>query len=242
MQISAANSSLLYSLHQATLKPETSLGKPAEQTVKNTNNSRSVGNSKPGNAHNQSQSHELSEDEQRQVQKLQDRDREVRAHEAAHLAAAGGLATSSASFSYQTGPDGRAYAVGGEVSIDTSPVSNDPQATIQKAKAIRAAALAPAQPSGADQAVAAAASKLEASARMELAAERTEEQQGEGEDRTIQDKSTEAIEEATERSTDQPSQPGISTSDLSIEVSHYQDTINPSAPADLLGQLLNTSA
>jgi len=223
LQISAANTSLVYSLHQVSLKPETSTGKPAEQTVRNTNNIHSAGNSELGNAHNQSQPHELSEDEQRQVQKLQDRDREVRAHEAAHLAAAGGLATSGASFSYQTGPDGRAYAVGGEVSIDTSPVNNDPQATIQKAKTIRAAALAPAQPSGADQAVAAAASKLEASARMELAAKRAEEQQG-------------------ERSTEQSSQSELATRNFNSEVNRYQDTINPGAPADLLGQLLNTSA
>ena len=90
--------------------------------------------------------------------------------------------------------------------------------------------------------MAAAASKLEASARMELAAKRTEEQQDEGEDRPIQDKLTEATEESTKHSSEQSSQSELSTSDLSFEVSHYQNTINPSAPADLLGQLLNTSA
>ena len=69
---------------------------------------------------------QLSPGEKKQVQKLKNRDREVRAHEAAHLAAAGPYATRGASFSYQKGPDGRQYAVGGEVGIDSSEVPNDP--------------------------------------------------------------------------------------------------------------------
>ena len=64
----------------------------------------------------------LTEQEVKQVQELKARDREVRAHEAAHLAAAGSLAT-GVSFTYQRGPDGVQYAVGGEVGIDTSPVA-----------------------------------------------------------------------------------------------------------------------
>lgn len=104
-----------------------------------------------------------------QVLKLQARDREVRAHEQAHLAAAGRFATSGPSFTFQTGPDGRRYAVGGEVGIDTSPVPDDPEATIAKAQQIRAAALAPAQPSSQDLAVAAKASSMEQRARVELA-------------------------------------------------------------------------
>lgn len=104
-----------------------------------------------------------------QVLKLQARDREVRAHEQAHLAAAGQFATSGPSFTYQTGPDGRRYAVGGEVGIDTSAVPDDPEATIAKARQIRAAALAPAQPSGQDLAVAAKAASMEQRAQAELA-------------------------------------------------------------------------
>jgi hypothetical protein len=49
-----------------------------------------------------------------------------------------------------TGPDGKQYAVGGEVPIDLSPVSGNPQATVQKAETIQRAALAPADPSGPD--------------------------------------------------------------------------------------------
>ncbi|MBN2476999.1 MAG: hypothetical protein JXB62_20495 [Pirellulales bacterium] len=111
---------------------------------------------------------ELTEEQQRQVQQLKTRDREVRAHEQAHLAAAGPYARGGASFSYQAGPDGRRYAVGGEVSLDTSPVSDDPEATIHKAQVIRAAALAPANPSAQDRRVAATATKMEAQARQEL--------------------------------------------------------------------------
>lgn len=111
---------------------------------------------------------DLSEEEQEKVTELKSRDREVRSHEQAHLAAAGPYATGGPSFSYQEGPDGRRYAVGGEVGIDTSPVSGDPEATILKAQQIRAAALAPASPSGQDQRVAAAATQMESQARAEL--------------------------------------------------------------------------
>ena len=93
----------------------------------------------------------------RQVDKLKQRDTEVRQHEQAHLAAAGPYARGGPTFEYQTGPDGKRYAVGGEVQIDTSPVEGDPQATIQKMQAVRAAALAPAEPSAQDRSVAAKA-------------------------------------------------------------------------------------
>jgi len=118
------------------------------------------------------QESELSAEEKKQLEQLKTRDREVRAHEAAHKAAAGSLARGTASFEFEKGPDGRRYAVGGEVSIDTSKVSGDPQATISKAQTIRAAANAPAQPSGQDRAVAAQATQMEAEARQELAEER----------------------------------------------------------------------
>ena len=110
----------------------------------------------------------LTPEEERIVAELAATDRQVRAHEQAHLAAAAGLAR-GVSFTYTSGPDGKQYAVGGEVSIDTSPVSGDPAATIRKAQQIRAAANAPANPSGQDRAVAAQASQLEAEARQELA-------------------------------------------------------------------------
>ena len=73
-----------------------------------------------------------------------------------------------ATYEFETGPDGRRYAVGGEVPIDTSPVAGDPRATIRKMQVVRAAALAPAQPSGADRAIAAKASAEAGKAQAEL--------------------------------------------------------------------------
>jgi len=112
---------------------------------------------------------ELSEEERAVVEKLKSRDSAVRAHEMAHVAAAGGLA-GAPSFSYQTGPDGQRYAIGGSVSIDTSP-ERKPEDTITKAQRIRSAALAPADPSAADRAVASRATRMEAQARQALARE-----------------------------------------------------------------------
>ena len=110
-----------------------------------------------------------SEEDQSQITKLELQDQEVRAHEAAYAAAGGQYVRGGATFQYQKGPDGKMYAVGGEVSIDTSPVKNDPQATISKMETIKRAALAPADPSGQDRSVASAASAAEAQARQELA-------------------------------------------------------------------------
>jgi hypothetical protein len=99
----------------------------------------------------------LTPEQKAQTERLKRGDAKVRQHEAAHSAAAGPYARGAAHFEYQTGPDGHAYAVGGEVDIDTSPIPNDPAATIAKMEAVRAAALAPADPSGQDRKVAAAA-------------------------------------------------------------------------------------
>ena len=109
------------------------------------------------------------------LRQLRARDREVRAHEAAHTAAGGSLVRGGPSYTFQTGPDGRSYAVGGEVQLDVSAVPNNPQATLAKASQIRAAALAPAQPSAQDVRVAANANQLASRARIELAIQRREE-------------------------------------------------------------------
>jgi hypothetical protein len=131
---------------------------------------------KPG-AVEKSFNKELTEEERKVVEELRARDQEVRAHENAHKAAAGGYATGGPTYTYQTGPDGKRYAIGGEVQIDTSEVPNDPEATIRKAQIIRRAALAPAEPSSQDQKVASQAKTIENRARQELAKERREEAQ-----------------------------------------------------------------
>ncbi|NOZ54295.1 MAG: hypothetical protein GXP08_14385 [Gammaproteobacteria bacterium] len=102
-----------------------------------------------------------------EINKLSARDREVRAHEAAHKAA-GGQLTGAAQFDYQQGPNNKRYAVGGEVSIDTSKITGNPQATLLKAAQIRVAALAPANPSAQDRVVASQASIMAAEAQTEL--------------------------------------------------------------------------
>ena len=111
---------------------------------------------------------QLTAEQRQQIQQLVAIDRKVRDHEQAHLAAAADLARSGASFGYATGPDNRQYAVSGEVSIDVSP-ARTPQETIAKAQRIRAAALAPADPSSQDSRVAALAGRMESEARIELA-------------------------------------------------------------------------
>jgi len=108
----------------------------------------------------------LTEGEIQQVREMKQRDREVRAHERAHMAAGAGLVKGGATFSMQRGPDDRMYAVGGEVSIDTSS-EKDPEATIRKMQQVKRAALAPADPSSTDRAVAARAGQIEAQARQE---------------------------------------------------------------------------
>lgn len=102
-----------------------------------------------------------------EIRDLQRRDQVVRQHEMAHLAASGGLALSGASYTYRRGPDGVAYAVGGEVNIDTSP-GRTPQETLQRAETVVRAALAPADPSPQDRAVAAKARQMAMQASVEL--------------------------------------------------------------------------
>ncbi len=114
---------------------------------------------------------QLSDSDREKVKELKARDSEVRRHEQAHLAAAGGHATGGASYETERGPDGKQYAVGGHVGIDTSAVSGDPAATVRKAETVRRAALAPAEPSSQDQRVAAKATAMAAKARREMASE-----------------------------------------------------------------------
>ncbi|MGW8393268.1 putative metalloprotease CJM1_0395 family protein [Pseudoduganella sp. HUAS MS19] len=122
---------------------------------------------------------QYSPEDQAKIDQLKARDLKVRQHEQAHLAAAGSLATSGATYTYQRGPDGVNYAVGGEVNIDTSP-GRTPEETIAKARQVQAAALAPADPSGQDRSVAARAAQMAQQAQVELSAMQQELQRGYG--------------------------------------------------------------
>ncbi|MDR2946578.1 MAG: hypothetical protein LBV79_07535 [Candidatus Adiutrix sp.] len=118
------------------------------------------GGSTPGSPASDKQSadaaNELSKEEQEQVADMRQRDQEVRIHEQAHVAAAAGMAGAPV-YEYQTGPDGKRYAVGGHVDIRSSG-SSDPDVALREAEAVKRAATAPADPSGPDRAAAAQAS------------------------------------------------------------------------------------
>ncbi len=108
---------------------------------------------------------ELTMQQVQQVRELQSIDRNVKAHEAAHQAAGGGLA-GAASFSYTRGPDNQMYATAGEVPIRMQK-GRTPEETIANARQVVAAAMAPADPSPQDYRVAANALKMEFEARAE---------------------------------------------------------------------------
>jgi len=131
----------------------------------------------------------LTTEEKEDVEELKRRDKQVKAHEMAHVAAGAGLVRGGASYEYEVGPDGKRYAVEGEVSIDTAP-ETEPVATIAKMQRIKRAALAPSEPSGTDRAVATQASRTEAKARAELLEEKTREVKEEKEEKEGEGKSS----------------------------------------------------
>ncbi|HEY3431344.1 MAG TPA: putative metalloprotease CJM1_0395 family protein [Rhodocyclaceae bacterium] len=109
----------------------------------------------------------LTEAQQQRIAELQQTDRTVRAHEQAHIAAGHGVVTSGPNYSYTYGPDGKPYATGGEVGIDTSP-ERKPEANIDKGIRIQAAALAPKDPSTQDYQVATVGERMETQGRSDL--------------------------------------------------------------------------
>lgn len=121
---------------------------------------------------------ELSEDEQAEVDDLEKRDREVRAHEQAH-ATAGGPYAGAPKYQFTTGPDNKRYATSGEVDIDVSP-EKTPEATIRKMDIVIRAALAPAEPSTKDIQVARLAQQQRADAQNELQQQSADELKGGG--------------------------------------------------------------
>jgi hypothetical protein len=100
------------------------------------------------------------------VAQLKQTERKVIAHEAAHKAV-GGQYAGAISYSYTTGPDGKRYISGGEVPIST-PSTDDPKEMLRIARQVMQAALAPADPSPQDRAVAASAAQKMAQAQSEI--------------------------------------------------------------------------
>ncbi|MEC7983994.1 MAG: putative metalloprotease CJM1_0395 family protein [Myxococcota bacterium] len=113
-----------------------------------------------------------SEDANAKNKALSARESEVQKHEAAHILSGTGV-TGGLSYTYQTGANGEMFAIGGEVSVDMS-AGATPEETIEKAQKIRAAALAPSDPSMQDHELAMAALKMEQQAREERAEKQKE--------------------------------------------------------------------
>ncbi len=103
------------------------------------------------------------------ISRLKKRDQEVRNHERAHLQKAGASAAGGPVFEFEEGPDGHSYAVSGHVPISLPEISGNPLATLEMAKMVKAAALAPDDPSSQDLKVAAQAENVIRKARAELA-------------------------------------------------------------------------
>jgi hypothetical protein len=124
---------------------------------------------------NQSSKQEKQQEliEQKEIQQLKKRDAEVKAHEQAHATVGGALA-GAPQYQYTVGPDGKRYAIAGEVKIDISP-EQDPQQTITKMEKVKRAALAPVEPSPQDLKVAAEAGQIANQALAELAVQRSQE-------------------------------------------------------------------
>ncbi|WP_029523071.1 putative metalloprotease CJM1_0395 family protein [Persephonella sp. KM09-Lau-8] len=110
---------------------------------------------------------------QQVIQQLRITEQKVKAHEMAHKIAGGELA-GPVHYKYKKGPDGKLYIVGGEVPIKIKE-GRTPEETIEIAQKIKRAALAPADPSPQDRAVAARAAMLEMKARIELQKQQQEE-------------------------------------------------------------------
>ena len=101
-----------------------------------------------------------------EIARLQQTEREVVAHEAAHQAAAGRFG-GPVQYTYTTGPDGKRYITGGSVSIKT-PATSDPEEALRNANQVMGAALATGSPSGQDIAVAASAAATASRAKAQI--------------------------------------------------------------------------
>jgi len=145
------------------------------------------------------------------------------------MAAAGAYAAGGPSYTTEQGPDGRSYAIGGEVPIDMS-AERTPEATLRKAQTVAAAAMAPADPSGADKAIAAAAAQMAESAQAaisERAAAEIEERTAELEESRAQ--SDEAKAKAT-KAAEGDEEPGAASSASSEGFAALREGLSEVAP------------
>lgn len=111
-----------------------------------------------------------------EVMELQTIEDKVIAHEQAHKAVGGEFA-GSATYGYSVGPDGKRYITSGEVSISV-PGTGEPEEMMRAMETVKRAALAPANPSGQDQRVAASASAKIISLQSDIARQKAAEAYG----------------------------------------------------------------
>ena len=170
---------------------------------------------------------ELTDAEQQQLDELKSRDSEVRQHELAHQSA-GGQYASSPSYDYQTGRDGKKYAIGGHVNIDVSEEST-PQKTAQKMQQVIQAARAPAEPSGQDLKVASEAQQKLAEAQTQMMQESMQSQSSDdssessGDDESSSDQSG-AVKESDNKTSGSSSSRSDSSDSQSQAVSSESDS------------------
>ena len=90
-------------------------------------------------------------DYERVLEKFKSSDANIRGHEQLHSSLT--ATTSPIQYNYQQGPDGKMYAVGGHVRLDTS-IPDDPKAAMAKLDKIAKSATANNDMSGADASIA----------------------------------------------------------------------------------------
>ena len=161
----------------------------------------------------------LTNEEQKKLDQLKARDKEVRIHEQQHQRV-GGQYASAPSYSTEKGPDGKDYAVGGEVQISTSEES-EPEQTITKMQQVRA----PAEPSSQDYSVARKAQQKEMEARAELNSSKAEKAD---EDENPSEQSKNAADETTNKKAIKPTEEtgSLASKFRKVISSHYNNSWN----------------
>jgi len=104
---------------------------------------------------------------QQTIDRLKSRDREVRVHEMSHSTNPELIKIGSAQFDYTIGPDGKAYATGGKVTLTTGN-ARTPEEALSKADALKKASMAPGAPSSRDFQALNAAVAMEFEARNQI--------------------------------------------------------------------------
>ncbi len=104
---------------------------------------------------------------QKAIEQLKSRDKEVRIHEMSHSTNPELIKIGSAQFDYTIGPDGKAYATGGRVTLSTGS-SKTPEEALAKAEALKRASMAPGEPSSQDFQALNAAQSMEYEARNQI--------------------------------------------------------------------------